>query len=84
MSYSIRPRPFFSKTLRPNGTILFLDVYAGRQGGLYLSLCGSRKGKDGTFTRIRLFLNPEAVPELRDALGEVCEFFQSYRVEAQA
>lgn len=84
MTNSIRPRPLFSKTLRPNGKLFFLDVYEGRQGGLYLSLCENRKDKDGTFTRIRLFMSPDAVLELRDALGEVCEFFKSYPVEAQA
>lgn len=84
MTYSIRPRPLFSRTLRPSGKLFFLDIYAGRQGGLYLSLCESRKDKDGTFTRIRLFMSPDAVPELRDALGEACEFFKSHTVGAQA
>lgn len=74
-----RPKPLFSKTIRPGGKIYFLDVYPSRNGGLpYLSLCENRKNKEGGYDRIRLFLNRDAVPEVRDSLEEVNEFFESY------
>ena len=74
-----RPKPLFSKTIRPNGKLYFIDVYPSRNGGSpYLSICENRKNKEGGFDRIRMFLNREAVPELRDALEEVHEFFEGY------
>jgi hypothetical protein len=42
-----------------------------------VSICENRKDKDGNFTRIRLFLNREAVPEMRDALDEVNDYFEN-------
>jgi hypothetical protein len=78
------PRPLFSKTLRPDGKLYFLDVYEGRTGGVYLSLCETRKDKEGRFTRIRIFLEPHAVPELRDALDEVHVFLKSRPVTSHA
>jgi hypothetical protein len=73
-----RPKPLFSRTLRSGAKLFFIDVYEGRIGVPYLSICENRKDKDGNFTRIRLFLNREAVPEMRDALDEVHEFFESH------
>lgn len=79
MSDESRPKPVFSKTLRPNGKLYYLDVYPGRKGGSpYLSLCENRKNKEGGLDRIRIFLSPEAIPEMRDALDEVHAFFASY------
>jgi hypothetical protein len=72
-----RPKPLFSRTLRPNGKLFFLDVYEGRTGCQYVSICENRKDKDGNFTRVRLFLSREAVPEMRDALDEVNDFFEN-------
>lgn len=74
-----RPRPVFSKTLRPNGKLYYLDVYPGKSGTPYLSICENRKNKTGGFDRIRLFLAPEAVPEMREALDEVHTFLESYQ-----
>ncbi len=73
-----RPKPLFSRTLRPNGKLYFLDIYESRTGGAYLSICENRKDKEGNFTRVRMFLEPVAVPEMRDALDEVHAFFQRY------
>jgi hypothetical protein len=73
-----KPRPLFSRTLRTNGKLYFLDVYEGRTGVPYVSICENRKDKDGNFTRVRLFLSREAVPELRDALDEVNDFFEQH------
>ena len=73
-----RPKPLFSRTIRPNGKLFFLDVYEGRIGLPYLSVCENRKDKEGNFTRIRLYLSREAIPEMRDALDEVHEFFESH------
>lgn len=73
-----RPKPLFSKTIRPNGRLYYLDVYEGKTGYRYLSICENRKDKEGGFTRVRMFLNPEGIPEMRDALDEVNEFFASY------
>jgi hypothetical protein len=75
-----RPKPLFSRTLRPNGKLYFLDVYQGRTGAPYLSVCECRKDKEGNFSRIRLFLDRAAIPEMRDALDEVNDFFE--RLEA--
>ena len=75
-----RPKPLFSKTLRPNGKLFFLDVYQGRTGTPYLSVCENRKDKEGNFTRIRMYLDRAAIPEMRDALDEVNDFFE--RLEA--
>jgi len=79
-----RPKPLFSRTLRPNGKLFFLDVYEGRMGLTYLSICENRKDKEGNFTRIRMYLTPEAVPEMRDALDEVHAFFQRYTPNQEA
>ena len=73
-----RPRPLFSRTLRPGGKLFFLDVYEGRTGTPYLSICENRKDKDGNFTRIRLYLAPEAVTVIRDGLDEAHAFLQQY------
>ncbi len=80
MENSNRPRPLFSRTLRTNGKLIFLDVYEGRTGVPYLSICENRKDKDGNFTRIRMFLDREVVPEMRDALDEVHDFFENHLV----
>ena len=81
-----RPRPLFSKTLRPEGRLYFLDVYKARNGGLpYLSICENRRDREGGFHRVRLFLSPLAVSEMREALGEVDEFLRTvYTEQAQA
>lgn len=76
-----RPKPLFSKTLRPNGKLYYLDVYPGRNGVPYVSLCENRKNKEGGLDRIRIFLGPEAIPEMRDAFDEVHEFFASYAAQ---
>jgi len=73
-----RPKPLFSRTIRTSGKLFFLDVYEGRIGLPYLSICENRKDKEGNFTRIRLYLNREAIPEMRDALDEVHDFFESH------
>jgi hypothetical protein len=78
-----RPRPLFSRTLRANGKLFFLDVYEGRTGVPYLSICENRKDKDGHFTRIRLFLDREVVPEMRDALDEVHDFFENHLADVR-
>ena len=79
-----RPKPLFSRTLRPNGKLYFLDVYEGRTGYTYLSICENRKDKEGNFTRVRMFLDPTAVPELRDALDEVHAFFERHNPTKEA
>ena len=53
-------------------------------GLTYLSICENRKDKEGNFTRIRMYLTPEAVPEMRDALDEVHAFFQRYTPNQEA
>lgn len=73
-----RPKPLFSKTLRPSGRLYYLDVYEAKSGYTYLSLCENRKDKEGNFARSRVFLSREAVPEMRDALDEVHEFFEGH------
>ena len=73
-----RPKPVFSKTLRPGGKLYYLDVYPGRTGNPYLSFCENRKNKEGGLDRIRIFVNPDAVPELRDAFDEIHEFLEGY------
>jgi len=83
MENANRPRPLFSRTLRPNGKLIFLDVYEGRTGVPYLSICENRKDKDGNFTRIRMFLDREAVPEMRDALDEVNDFFETHLADVR-
>ena len=84
MSNIERPRPLFSRTLRPGGKLFFLDVYEGRTGAPYLSIVENRKDKEGNFTRIRLYLNREAVPEMRDALDEIHDFFESHIPKSHA
>jgi hypothetical protein len=49
-----------------------------------LSTCENRKDKEGNFTRVRLFVEPSAVPELRDVLNDVHEFFERYNPEKKA
>jgi hypothetical protein len=83
MENSNRPRPLFSRTLRTNGKLIFLDVYEGRTGVPYLSICENRKDKDGNFTRIRMFLDREAIPEMRDALDEVHDFFENHLADVR-
>ena len=78
MENAKRPKPLFSRTLRPGGKIFFLDVYEGRTGTPYLSICENRKDKEGNFTRIRLYLSREAIPEMRDALDEIHDFFEAH------
>jgi hypothetical protein len=78
-----RPKPLFSRTLRPNGKLFFLDVYEGRIGLPYLSIVENRTDKEGNFTRIRLYLSREAIPEMRDALDEVHQFLESYVPQTQ-
>jgi hypothetical protein len=78
MDNANRPKPLFSRTLRCGGKLYFLDVYEGRIGLPYLSICENRKDKDGNFTRIRMFLDREAIPEMRDALDEVHDFFEAH------
>ena len=73
-----RPKPLFSRTIRPNGKLYFLDIYESRNGYPYLSICENRKDKEGNFTRIRLFLGREAIPEMRNALDDAHEFFESH------
>src|SRR3990172_9557496 len=78
-----RLKPLFSKTLRPGGKLFYLDVYPSRNGwNPYLSLCENRKNKEGGLDRIRIFVNAEAVPELRDALDEIHEFLENYTPSA--
>jgi hypothetical protein len=83
MENANRPRPLFSRTLRTNGKLYFLDVYEGRTGEPYVSICENRKDKDGNFTRIRRVLDREAVPEMRDALDEVHYFFETHLADAK-
>lgn len=71
-----RPQALFSKQLRLSRSTLFLDVYAGREAP-YLQICESRKDKEGKWVRTRLFLQREAVSEVKNALREVEDFFLS-------
>jgi len=73
-----RPKPLFSRTLRPGGKLYFLDVYEGRSGMPYLSVCENRKDKDGNFIRIRIYINREGISEMRDALDEVNDFLEQH------
>jgi len=79
-----RSKPLFSRTLQSTEKIYFVDVYEGRQGGLYLSICENHKDRDGNFTRIRMHLAPEMVPGMRDALDEIHAFFQRYNLNQEA
>ena len=74
-----RPKPIFSTTIRPGGRVYYLDLYPPRNGGSpCLSICELRKDREGKPVKIRLYLYPEAVTEVRSSLEEIEEFLESY------
>jgi hypothetical protein len=74
-----RPKPLFSKTIRPGGRVYYLDLYPPRNGGSpCLSVCELRKDKEGKQVKFRMYLYPEAVVEMRNSLDEVNDFLESY------
>ena len=79
------PKPLFSRTLRPgDGKLYFIDVYEGRTGAPYLSICENRKDKDGNFTRVRIYFTRGAVPQIRDAFDEAHRFLETLPKDVQA
>jgi hypothetical protein len=77
------PKPLFSKTVRSAGQLYFLDVYEGRRGNVYLSICENRMDRQGNAIRIRIFIERDALPEMCDAMNEVARFLKSRDAEKQ-
>jgi hypothetical protein len=75
-----RPTPLFSRTVRVGGKMYYCDIHEGRTGTPYLSLCENRRDKDGTVTRIRMFMGPDTLPQIQDALAEAAEWFRNHPV----
>jgi hypothetical protein len=71
-----RPKPLFSRSVKTSRSMIFLDVYEGRESP-YLSLCESKKNKEGVYEKIRFFLNREGVTGLKVALRDVEDFLLS-------
>lgn len=70
--------PLFSRMFRARSAVFRLDVYEGRNAHVYLSIRESRQDPDGIPHLGHICLNPDAVPQMRDALDDVHRFFRGY------
>jgi len=71
-----RPQPLWTTTVKAGGKVYFLDIFPGREGRPYLSICDNKKdAATGQYTRVRIFANAEAARGLAEGLAEAAAWF---------